>query len=91
MNIRVELYGIARQRAGTDQVVVKTPLEPARLGDVIGELAARFPRLAEGCFDGDRLRAGYVASVDGDRFVTDPDTPLRSGEALLILSADAGG
>ena len=91
MNIRVELYGIARQRAGTDQVVVNTPLQPARLGDVIGELAAQFPRLAEDCFDGDCLRAGYVASVDGDRIVTDSDTLLRSGEALLILSADAGG
>ena len=39
----------------------------------------------------DRLHPAFVANLNGDRFVTDPGTPLRAGDNVLILSADAGG
>ena len=34
----------------------------------------------------------HIANLsNGERFVTDPATPLEKGDSLLILSADAGG
>jgi len=87
MSIEVEFFGIPRSRAG----VAKTSATGARLSEVLDDLAGRYPRLAEACFEGHRLRAGYVANLNGERFVTDPATPLEAGDSLLILSADAGG
>jgi sulfur-carrier protein len=87
MPVTVELFGIPRERAG----VSSTTAEAARLGELFRALAAPFPRLAEACFDGDRLRTGYIANLNGERFVSDPATPLADGDAVLILSADAGG
>ena len=87
MTITVELYGIARRRAGTANATAAGRC----LGDVLADLARQFPELAEACFDGGRLKPGFVANVDGDRFVSDPQTPLGGETSLLILSADAGG
>jgi hypothetical protein len=49
-------------------------------------LAIRIPSLGT-----DRLHPSFVASLNGDRFVTDPATPLGENDCVLILSADAGG
>ena len=87
MSITVELFGVPRQRAGAASLTV----EAKRLGDVLEQLANRFPDLAETCFDQQNLKPGYLANLDGERFIRDPDTPLRDGASLLILSADAGG
>lgn len=87
MSVTIEFFGVPRSRAG----VAKTTADGDSLGDVLAGLLERFPRLAEACFDGDRLRPGYVANVNGERFVSDPATSLKAGDALLILSADAGG
>ena len=87
MNVTVELFGIPRARAG----VATTTATGASLGDVLADLARRFPDLAETCIDDRRLKPGTMASLAGDRFVTDPDTRLEEGACLLILSADAGG
>jgi molybdopterin converting factor small subunit len=87
MIVQVELFGIPRQRAGVD----RTTAEGSLLGEILADLADRFPALAETCFDGGRLRAGYLASLNGERFVSDPATPIQPGDCLLILSADAGG
>lgn len=89
MSITVELFGIPRQRAG----VAKTEAAGTRLDEVLADLARRFPRLAEECFrqrDGG-LKSGTLVNLNGRRFVTDPATVLAPGDALLILSADAGG
>ena len=87
MTITVELFGIPRERAG----VAKAQCAPGRLGDVLADLVARFPRLADECVTGGRLQSGYMANLNGQRFVSDPETVLEPGDALLILSADAGG
>lgn len=87
MSIRVEFFGIPRQRAG----VAATTAEGARLGDVLRELEQKFPGLAEDCLQQGRLQASCTANLDGTRFVTDPQTPLTGKQVLLILSADAGG
>jgi len=91
MSIRVEFYGIPRQRAGVAATTVEVIAATALLHDVFQELGARFPELARDCFDRSGLRDGYAANLDGERFVTDGSTSLPDGSCLLILSADAGG
>jgi molybdopterin converting factor small subunit len=87
MTVTVEFYGIPRERAGVAEVTVPA----ARLRDVLAQLAAGFPRLSEACLERGRLRQGYVANVNGQRFVSDPELLLQPGDRLLILAADAGG
>ena len=87
MLVAVELYGIARARAG----VARTTAEGRCLGDVLAELAQRFPALADSCIDGRELRPHCTANLGGQRFVSAPETPLCDGDTVLILSADAGG
>lgn len=91
MNVRVEFFGIPRERAGTPDTTVEVDGDVARMSDVLSELANRFPSLSETCFDNGRLLADYRASIDGDRFVSGPDEFVRTGEVILIMSADAGG
>ena len=87
MQIQVEFFGIPRVRAGVE----KTTASGGCLGDVLSDLAARYPGLAETCIDGRRLRAGYTANLRGEQFVTDPETTLHEGDTLLLLTLDAGG
>jgi sulfur-carrier protein len=87
MSITVEFFGIPRQRAGLSQ----TEATGTRLNEVLADLALRFPDLGHTCIDQDHLRAGFIANLDGQRFISDPCTPLHAGDCLLILSADAGG
>lgn len=87
MLVHVELFGIPRARAGVE----KTTSQGQQLGDVLEDLAARFPDLARACIDGRELRTGYTANVRGERFVTDPETTLHDGDTVLLLTLDAGG
>lgn len=87
MSVVVELFGICRERAG----VASADVPGASLGDVLEALATRYPQLAADCIDRRRLRAGYIANLRGERFVSDPETPLGDGDSLLLMSLDAGG
>lgn len=87
MTVTVELFGIPRQRAGAAQVEI----DGARLGEVLTALVARYPPLGNECIADGQLQPGYLANLNGRRFIADPNTELQSGDALLILSADAGG
>lgn len=87
MAVTVELFGIPRARAGVD----RTSAVGQSLGDVLADLAARFPALAATCIDGRRLRPGFTANLDGKRFTTAPETPLNDGDTVLLLSLDPGG
>ena len=84
--MRVELLGLPRQRAG----VAELEIEAATLGQLFSALAARFPPLAE-LMSPDLPQPSVVVSLNGDKFVTDPQTPLSDTDCVLILSADAGG
>ena len=68
---------------------------PGSLEEVLRELAKRFPRFANDCLIDSgthwELNRHCIASIEGTRFVNDPECVLRDGDALLILSADAGG
>lgn len=87
MPVVVELFGIARARAG----VARVSVTGVDLGDVLEQLAHRFPALAATCIEGRHLRPGFTANLGGDRFVTAPETRLAEGAVVLILSVDAGG
>ncbi|MBS0204443.1 MAG: MoaD/ThiS family protein [Planctomycetes bacterium] len=87
MQVVVELFGIPRERAG----VARTTASGDCLGDLLLDLAERYPRLAQACFDGRELRSGFTANLGGDRFVTAPETVIADGDSVLLLSVDAGG
>jgi molybdopterin converting factor small subunit len=84
--MQVEFLGVPRQRAGVDQL----ELQAETLGELLTTLAAQLPSLRDLIVD-DHLHPAFVANLNGDRFVSDPATPLRTSDSLLILSADAGG
>ena len=90
MTIRVEFFGIARQRAGKPYMTLPVP-GPVSLETVLDHLAAQLPDFAAECLQGNRLLPRYVANLDGERFVCDPNTQLAENTCLLIMSADAGG
>jgi molybdopterin converting factor small subunit len=87
MQVAVEFFGIPRARAGLAQ----TSAVGSNLGDVLSDLAGKFPQLAETCIEGRSLRAGFIVSLGAERFVTSPETPLCEGDTVLLLSLDAGG
>jgi molybdopterin converting factor small subunit len=84
--MHVEFFGVPRERAGIAEIDV----EADTLGRLLATLAARMPDLAD-LIAVDRLHPSLAASLNGDRFISDPQTPLSDEDCVLILSADAGG
>lgn len=83
----LELYGIARRRAGTESVSVAA----GTLSEALAALERAHPSLAGEVVADGRLTAHWRASLDGRAFVDAPDTPLADGARVLILSGLAGG
>ena len=84
--MRVEFLGIPRERAG----VAELELDADTLGELLGDLDRRFPAIG-GLVESGRLRRSFLASLNGDLFISDPRTRLSEKDCVLILSADAGG
>lgn len=84
--MHVEFFGVPRERAG----VASLDVEAGTLGQLWTTLAAQIPSLGN-LICADRLNPVLVANLNGDRFVSDPATPLSESDSVLILSADAGG
>ena len=82
----VEFLGIARERAGISELKV----EAESLGQLLGTLALRYPKLQE-LITANGLHPSIAANLNGDVFVSDLSTPFAEDDRLLILSADAGG
>ena len=85
--IQVELYEMARQLAGVARVEVAARSVREALEVV---------RRAHPALDGPVLVAGglaphWRASINGRSFVADLDTPLEDGDAVVLVSAMAGG
>ncbi len=90
MPIRVEFFGIARQRTGTP--ACEWNVESAStLRDLLRELACRYPQFADALLRNGELRPEFIANRNGDEFIRDSETLLRDNETILILSTDAGG
>lgn len=84
--MQVEFFGVPRERAGLSKLEVQADT----LGHLLGTLAVRIPALGN-VLNVDGLHSAFVANLNGDRFVSDPATPLNENDCILILSADAGG
>ena len=91
MAIRVEFFGIARQRAGISDLTLDLGQLTTPLAEVLDQVAARLPELGRELIVAGRLHESLTANIDGARFVHDPATLIRDHQSLLILSADAGG
>ncbi len=87
--MRIELFGIARARAGVEYVDID--VEAQTLREALRALGEACPALAAEVLDGDALSPLFVASLNGDRFVNRPETKLCAEDTLLILGAQAGG
>ena len=88
--MHVEFFGVPRQRAGLSEL----EMNAETLGQLLTTLATQIPSFAKfigADGQGSRLHPVFVANLNGDRFVTDPRTPLAKNDRVIILSADAGG
>ena len=88
----VELFGVARLLAKTKELSLSLP-SGATLSHVYSALGAALPMLSGRVIsaDGSSLLAGYACNVNGVDFVRTATATIRSGDRILILSADAGG
>jgi len=85
--VAIEFYGIPRMRSGTRLL----KLEASTLGQALQELGRHCPALEDVILSEGRIHEAYKLSLNGQRFVSDPATPLSEGDVLLLLSADVGG
>jgi molybdopterin converting factor small subunit len=84
--MHVEFLGVSRERAGVAELNVQADT----LGRLLATLADQIPGLAE-LIAVDRLHPSLAANLNGERFISDPHTPLGDEDRVLILSADVGG
>lgn len=85
--IRVELYEVARRLAG----VADLQVEATTLGQALDAVRTRYPMLEPDVIVGDRLAPQWRASRNGREWIEDPATQLKDGDALVLVSALAGG
>jgi len=85
--MRIELFGIARARAGREALDV----DAGSLGDAIRALARECPGVVPEVVADGRLTDAFLASLNGVRFVADPELALANDDTVLILGAHAGG
>ena len=92
--VTVELFGSARIRAGLSVVSLQIGTE-STAADLGRELSRACPALlGDVLLDGGGIADGYALNRNGLAFLSaDDDAPLglQSGDALLLLSNQAGG
>ena len=88
----VELFGMARLLAKTKMVDLALP-QQATLSDVFSGLAEKLPTLVGRVItpEKNQLVSGCACNVNGLDFVRNATAKVKSGDRILILSADAGG
>ena len=84
--MRVEFFGLPRERAGVAEIEVQADT----LGQLFSVLAVQFPTLAD-LIGVNQLSPSLAANLNGDEFVSSPQTVLAEDDHILILSADVGG
>ncbi len=85
--MRFELYGTARLRAGCGVFEIRAD----RLGSALVSLARECPSLDGEVIVGEAVRRSFLISLNGESFISDPETRLKDGDSLILISADAGG
>jgi molybdopterin converting factor small subunit len=89
--VRVEFFGMPRQRAGIAAVDIDVDVATPTLGEVLLAARKQLPEFGCHCLNGDRLQRGLIANINGRTFTSEPKTALTDGDSVLILSADVGG
>lgn len=87
--VRVEFFGIPRERAGVAALEVE--VGRTTLAEVLAEVARLRPEFGQRCLDNGCLARGLTANINGRYFTSNVETELTDGDSLLILSADVGG
>lgn len=92
LSCTVELFGMARLLAKTKMIDLALP-QGATLADLFAELAEKLPTLVGRVISSEKnnLISGCACNVNGLEFVRNPTAKIRTGDKILILSADAGG
>lgn len=90
LSVTVELFGAARLLAKT-QFVPLDLAQGATLAQVFAALTDKLPALVGRVIGAEGLVAGYTCNINGLDFVRAPDALVKSGDKILLLSADAGG
>lgn len=85
--VTIELYGVARLRAGREAIEV----DARSLGDALAALGAACPALERVIVAGGHLAPGWLVALNGAQITADPETPLDEGDVVVLVSADAGG
>lgn len=89
---RVELYGLARLAAGLREVEVRLPTMAGER-EVARALARACPLLVGTVLrpDGDGLQEGYALNLGGRVFLASEPQRIQPGDAILLISSQAGG
>ncbi len=90
MKVLVEFFGIPRLRIGVAEHTIEVP-DDATIERLYVVLASQLPAFAEHCLTEHKLLPGFIASINGRRFVKDSSERIHQGDAIQILSADVGG
>jgi len=86
--VHVELFGVPRLRAGASRLAV----EAVDIGEALRALSRACPALWGSVLSSEGSpRPAYTLNINGQRFTTDPSTPLRDGDSLIVLAVDVGG
>lgn len=85
--IRVELYEMARRLAGREVVEV----EAATLREALEAVRRACAPLDGPVLTPEGLATHWRASINGRVFEADLDVPLEDGDAVVLVSALAGG
>lgn len=88
----VEFFGVAQLLTKTKTISVALP-EEATLSHLCHTLAERMPVLVGRVISSEKnqLMSGCACNVNGLEFIRNPTAKIRTGDKILILSADAGG
>jgi molybdopterin converting factor small subunit len=85
--LTVEFFGVPRQRTGCAEATIHGD----KVDQILAELEGMYPSLRGLRRPDGGLSPQYLLSLDGIRFLGDPNERLEPGSRLLLLSADAGG
>jgi hypothetical protein len=85
--IAIECFGVPRRRAQTASMHG----EASTVDEALRERARLCSALEDSVLRQGTLRDAGKLSLNGERFVSDQQTPLNDGDILLLLSADVGG
>ena len=92
LEIRVELFGLARISSGRRVVRITVPVD-ADIRDVAAALGKVCPQLVGGIIldDLSGLQTSYTLNVNGTSFVGSGPLNLEQGDTILLFSSQAGG